>query len=445
MTNAHASRRRVAGALAALAALAIAAPAHADTVRDWNAHAVEALANAPKASVPGAGQTPPVSELHLAMVQGAVYDAVNAIDRGHRPYIAGLPRAARSASKGAAAATAAHHVLVGLEPALPAAVRDRLDALYASSLTSVPAGPGRDAGIRAGEAAARAMLAKRSTDRRFPSTPFSFTLGTKPGQWRPTPTTFANDPFAWVAKVQPFLLRNAAQVRTRGPKPLKSKAYAREFNEVKALGAETSATRTPRQTRLALFYTEHPVVLWNRTFRDVAQARGLNQADEARLFAMLNLAGADGLIGCWDDKAHYSFWRPITAIRLADSDGNPRTTADANWNSLIAAPPYPEHPSGYNCISASILRTANRFFGTDKLRFSVHSNASDADRSYKRISDAIGEVVDARVFEGIHFRTADEQAAQIGAKVARWLDGHFFQEVGRRGQRSHGAGRLTGR
>jgi hypothetical protein len=212
-----------------------------------------------------------------------------------------------------------------------------------------------------------------------------------------------------VAKVRPFVFRDAAQLRTRGPKALTSRAYAREFDEVKALGAATGSARTADQTALALFYTEHPVVLWNRTFRTVAAARGLDQADEARLFAMLGFAGADGVIGCWDDKAHWSFWRPITAIQLVDPA----------WTPLVTTPPYPDHPSGYNCISDSILYTAKRFFGTDRLRFVVHSNATNADRVYERASDAVADIIDARVFAGLHFRTADEQGADIGREVAR--------------------------
>ena len=152
--------------------------------------------------------------------------------------------------------------------------------------------------------------------------PFSFAVGTQPGEWRPTPLAFVNDPFAGVGNVEPFLLRRPSQLRTRGPHRLKSKAYAREFNEVKALGAARGSTRTPDQTALALFYTENPVVLWNRTFRAIAEARG----------------------------------RPITAIQLADTDGNPKTVADPGWTPLVVNPPYPEHPSGYNCVSAEIGR-----------------------------------------------------------------------------------------
>jgi hypothetical protein len=409
-------------------ALLTAASARADTVRDWNAHALEALANAPNAPVPGAGQTPPVAELHLAMTQGAVYDALNAIERRHRPYLAGLPRASRWASKDAAAATAAHNVLVGLVPALPTGVRDRLDVLYAASIAAIPAGWQRDDGIAIGASVAQAMLAERSDDGRF--VPFTFGVGTAPGAWRPTPPANINDPFAWVAFVEPFLLRRASQVRTDGPRSLHSRAYAREFDEVKAVGAATGSTRTSEQTAVATFYTDNPAVLWNRTFRTIAAASGLEQLDEARLFAMQNLAAADSLIGCWHDKNHYLFWRPITAIRLADSDGNPKTIADPNWTSMIVSPPYPEHPSGYNCVSAAFLRTAKHFFGSDRFRFTVHSNAAGAvDREYGRFSDAIQDVIDARVLQGIHFRSSDEQGAQIGREVADWLDDRFLQDI----------------
>jgi hypothetical protein len=422
------------GAVAVLGTFLVvltAASARADTVRDWNLHAVEALSNAPTAPVPGAGQTPPVAELHLAMTQGAVYDALNAIDRGHRPYLAGLPRPSRWASKDAAAATAAHDVLVGLMPALAPVVRARLDALYLASLAAIPPGWQRDGGIAIGAAAAQAMLAERSDDGRFE--PYSFPVGTGPGQWRPTPPAHINDPFAWVAFVEPFLLRKASQVRTAGPPSMSSKAYARELAEVRAVGAATGSTRTPEQTALAVFHTDNPTVKWSHTFRTIAAASGLDQVDEARLFAMQNLAAADSLIGCWDDKNHYLFWRPIHAIRLADTDGNAKTTADPNWDSFIASPPYPDHPSGYNCVSAAFLRTAKHFFRTDRFRFTVHSNAAGAvDREYERFSDAIQDVIDARVLQGIHFRASDKQGAQLGREVADWLDDHYLQKVGHR-------------
>ncbi len=405
-----------------------------DTVREWNLHAANALINATTAPIPGAGQTPPVSELHLAMVQGAVYDAVNSIDRGHRPYLTGLPPASRSASQEAAVATAAHDVLVGLGigpvPPLPQVVRDRLDALYADALAEIPDGAAKAGGVAAGAAAAAAMLDARATDGRY--VPFSFTVGDDPGQWRPTPPGLVNDPFAWVARVEPFLLRSPSQFRTNGPRALTSRAYAREYNEVKELGGPTlGSPRSAEQEAVAQFYTVNPVELFNRTFRAISEAEGLTLAEEARLFAMLNMAGADAVINCWDDKAFWSFWRPITAIHEGDDDSNPRTVGDSDWTPLIATPPYPDHSSGYNCATSSYMHTAKAFFGR-KIPFSVVRIApgvADVTRTYKRFTDVVDDTIDARVYQGIHFRAADVQGAGIGRHVAHWLDKHYFEPV----------------
>jgi hypothetical protein len=405
------------------------------TVRDWNRHAVEALSNATDAPTPGAGQTPGVSQLHLAMVQGAVYDAVNAIDGGHQPYLAALPAASQSASKKAAVATAAHHVLVrlgiGLVPALPQPVRDRLDALYAEALADIPGGPNKAKGIAAGAAAAEAMLAARTDDGRY--VPFSFTVGTDPGEWRPTPPAGINDPNAWVANVEPFLLRSSSQFRTNGPRALTSGAYTREYNEVKELGGPTlGSPRTPEQEAVAQFYTVNVVELLNRTFRTISEAEGLTLAEEARLFAMLNMGGADSVIHCWDEKAFWNFWRPITAIQEGDDDPNPATVGDPDWVPLIATPPYPDHTSGYNCASGSYMHTAKAFFGQNKMAFSVVRIApgvANVTRDYKHFTDVVDDTIDARVYQGIHFRTADVQGARIGKHVARWLDKYYFQPV----------------
>jgi hypothetical protein len=424
----------------ALAIPATASAAHlplsttsADTVRDWNLHAANALMNAPTAPIPGAGQAPHVAQLHLAMVQGAVYDAVNAIDRGHQPYLDGLPLASRSASQEAAVATAAHDVLVGfgigLVPPLPQVVLDRLDALYADALAEIPDGAAKTGGIAAGAAAAAAMLEARATDGRY--VPFSFTVGDDVGAWRPTPPTFVNDPFAWVARVDPFLLQGPSQFRTKGPRTLTSGAYARQYNEVKELGA-LDGPRTAEQEAVAQFYTVNAVELFNRTFRTITEDRGLTLVDEARLFAMLNMASADGLISCWDDKDFWSFWRPITAIHEGDDDGNPKTVGDPDWAPLINNPTYPEHPSGYNCVTGAFMHTAKAFFHRKKIAFSVVKivpDMPDVTRTYERFTDVIDDTIDARVYQGIHFRAADVQGARIGKQVARWLVKHFFQPV----------------
>jgi hypothetical protein len=358
------------------------------------------------------------------------------IDGGHEPYLAGLPPAPASASKAAAVATAAHHVLVGVVvvPPLSAAIITRLDGLYADSLAAATIQDGPSAvaaGITAGAAPAEAMLDNRANDGRYGT--FSFTVGDDPGEWIPTPPGFVNDPFAWVAEVEPFMLESTSQFRTKGPHALKSGAYTMEYNEVKELGGPTlGSPRTPEQEALAQFYTVNPVELFNRTFRVISEAEGLTLVEQARLFAMLNLAGADSAISCWDDKAFWSFWRPITAIQEGDNDGNRRTVGDTGWTSFIASPPYPEHPSGYNCQSGAFMYTAEAFFGHKKMPFSVVRIAPmvpNVTRDYERFTDVVDDTIDARVYQGIHFRASDVQGAGIGKDVAHWLDKHFFESV----------------
>jgi hypothetical protein len=407
------SDRRAAGlVLAAFAVLVLSSPARADTVADWNKHATDAL-------IVTAAQPPTVAFPHLAMVQGAVYDAVNAIDRRHEPYLA-APRARHWYSKDAAAATAAFRVLAGIVPAQQGALQE----LYLQSLAGIPPGRARDGGIAVGETAAAVMLAARADDGRFG--PFRFPVGTEPGQWRPVLPAFVNDPNAWLARLRPFLLRSADQFASRGPDPLDSHRYARDFAEVKDVGSLTSTTRTADQTDMARFWVESAAASWNRIARDLAGRQRFGVSGEARLFAMINLTAADAAIACWDDKARWAFWRPITAIREAGTDGNPATEADPEWLPLIATPPYPDHPSGHGCVSGSIVATLQDFFHTDRVRFSSLSASSGTSRKFTRFSQAIEEIVDARVYSGIHFRKADEAGARIGRQVADWRKRHFF-------------------
>jgi hypothetical protein len=401
------------GMLVAVATLlAVAAPARADTVTEWNLNAANAL-------MVTAAQPPQQSVPHLAMVHGAVYDAVNAIDGGHEGYLLSPRLATPSDSKEAATATAAYRVLAHLVPAQ----RPALDGLYAASLAGIPDGAAKDRGIAVGDAAAAAMIAARTGDGRFG--PFRFTVGTGAGVWKPVLPAFGNDPSAWLKDVKPFLVRDTSQFRSSGPLPLRSHAYAREFAEVKALGSATSTTRTEDQTHAARYWAENPPATWSRILRTLSEQQGLSLVENARFFAMLYLTAADSLIAVWDDKARWSSWRPITAIREADSDGNRRTEADAEWLPLIANPPYPEHPSGHGGLSGSIVRTLQQYFGTDKVAWTDTNNAG-LTRSFTRFSDALDEVVDARMWSGIHFRTADEQGERIGTEIARWRERHYF-------------------
>jgi PAP2 superfamily len=426
--------------LLALALVALASPTvtRADAVTDWNAVASSAI-------VTNAGQPPPVSTLSFAMVQGAVYDAVNAIDRGHEPYLV-EPPSHPTDSKEAATATASFRVLVGFPdlPGLFPAQLPTLEPQYDAYIANLPDNPpgSRDAGVTIGETTARTMLEARMNDGRFGPPPNLYPP--TPGIWRPTPPNFANDPAPWVGNVLPFLIPSAEMLRTDGPNALTDADYVEDFNEVKELGSLTSITRTPDQTDAAIFWQDHAIGLWNRIFRTLVAGQGLDIVDNARLFAMTNLAAADAQIGCWNDKYYWQFWRPITAIREAETDGNPATEADPTWlplfdpatpvcnPPLLVTPPFPDHPSGHACASSAFVHTLKNFFGTDRIGFSAFSNKSCTTRSFARFSHALKEVIDARVWAGIHFRTADTQGAVLGKKVVHYMTRHYFQPKRRR-------------
>jgi hypothetical protein len=424
----------VAVAVAALVTLGAPAVARADAVTQWNINAQSAIL--------AAGPTSHVSTLSFAMVQGAVYDAVNAIDGGYQPYLV-RPSANPWDSKDAAVAVAAYRVLVAVVPASQTVALANLATQYAAALAAIPAGPAKDGGMAAGEAAAAAMLAARTDDGRNPTTPFPFVFGTTPGVWRVSPPLTAPDPTAWVGNVKPFLVPNAEMLRTAGPNALTSKAYARDFNEVKSLGSFSSETRTADETSAAIFWQSNPLGLYDGVMRSLSARFGLTTAQNARLFAEVSLAGADGAIGCWNDKYYWNFWRPLDAIRLAATDGNPATEADPGWRPLfdpatvttppLATPNFPDHPSGHSCVSSAILNTMRGFFGTDKIAFDIVSSrfpgTAAQTRHYDSFSAALDEVIDARVWGGIHFRTADEQGAKLGKAVAKWESKHYFKSL----------------
>ena len=455
----------VAGFVLAALATAVfggaAQPALADSpetaVLDWNKHALDALANGPTAGTAGAGLPPYVQGIHLAMVQGAVYDAVNAIDGSYEAYLSSLPPAPSNASKAAAVATAAHDTLVEFLEQIPtplttatgvftAAIRTdvvvRLDNLQNSALAAalaeetnanpVGAADRVEAGVVAGENAADAMIEARSTngvpdDGRWGS--FRFICGDEPGQWRPVgvvsctpPPSGGSDAFAWAAKVKPFVVESSAQFMSKGPNALTSGLYAKEYNEVKALGV-AGLVRTGEQLAVFNFFQANPVEMFSRSFRTYALAQGLDLVEQARLFGLFGLAGGDTNITCWEDKAHWSFWRPQTAIRLADTDGNPKTEKVDGWTSAIATPPYPDHSSGYNCNTGIFMTVAELYFGQGRTNFTV-SNPNGTTREYQHFRDVWEDTIDARVYQGIHFRSPDEAGVQIGRDVARWVEKH---------------------
>jgi hypothetical protein len=412
-------------------ATSVAAAEPSNMVLVWNANAINAITNAPTATPPGLGQPPPLAPIHLAMVQGAVYDAVNAIDRKHDPYLrlAGLPNGRARASKAAAVATAAHHVLVGLDtvPAMPQNVRDSLDSLYRASLAQIKNNRRKTEGIKIGAIAARAMLAERAGDGRFGT--LSFAVSDAVGKWRPVPP-LSNNVFAWISLVDPFTLTRPDQFRSAGPLEITSHEYAVEFNEVKALGGKTSS-RTTAQNDLANFVSVSPVGLMNRALREIAMARGLTTSQQASLFVRTSMSSADALIGCWDDKFARNFWRPYTAIRNATLDGNPETTQQDDWETLFPTPGYPDHPSGYNCFAAGLMYAAKAYFGTDNMSFQLTSPGTNppttaTTRSYTRFSDVTLDAIEGRMLIGLHFRTPDVQGAKLGQDVAEWVAAQYF-------------------
>jgi hypothetical protein len=387
--------------------------ARADTVTDWNAHASNALMTV-------AAQAPTVSTIHMAMVHGAVYDAVNAIDRRYQHYLYFTNRVLPRASKDAAAATAAYRVLVSIVPAQQPA----LEALYQASLAAIPDSSGKTAGIQYGEESAAAMIAARQNDGRFGQP--GFPTGVAPGQWRPVLPAFGNDPAAWVRFVRPFLVPDAAQFGSAGPAALTSAAYAADFNEVKSVGSLTSATRTAAQTNSARYWAENPPRTWGRIIRMISAQQLLSLTSNARLYAMLYTAAADTFISVWIDKARWSFWRPITAIREADTDGNPATAPDPGWEPFLATPPYPEQPSGHLALSGATVTTLQLFLGTDDISW-TDTNLGGQTKSYSSLSSALTDIVGARIWSGIHFRRADEDSVLMARRVVAYREANYFK------------------
>jgi hypothetical protein len=424
-------------ALALVIAGAAPAAAQDNEVTKWNQIATQTLF-----AFPGpAGGAPSALQVNMGMTQGAVYDAVNATEpMHHRPYLL-KRRFGATASKEAAVATAAYRVLSSIVQTVPASIpfpnrmtlQQSLDTEYEASLNAIPDNQFKTIGIRAGNAAADAMLAARKNDGRFGPSPWVPNYA--PGHWQPLvdPITGQQllDPTPWVANVRPFLIQSSSQFRTDGPNALTSNAYTEDFNEVKALGRVDSATRTPEQTHIALFWQgAPPPAAWNAVARNLVDQYAIDVADSALLFAMLNLSASDAAINCWNDKYYWDFWRPWSAIQRADEDGNPETEPDLLWKSLLTAP-YPEHPSGHLSLDGAHLRVLQMFFGTDEIGFDVTSSVFPTEpRHFDRVSDALGEIIEARIWAGLHFRTADIQGELLGRKVADYMAQHYFQPVG---------------
>jgi hypothetical protein len=383
-------------------------------ISDWNAIAVTTLS--------GDTTKQPVEDiLYTAFVQAAVYDAVVGIEGRYAPYRFHA-HAPRGASAQAAAAAAAHEILVTYVPSAQAA----LDADYAASLAQLPDGTAKTDGIAFGNRAAENLIRLRAHDGR--NAPILFTQPPAPGVWRPTPPAFLPMSAPWLGFVTPLLVHSATQFAPPGPPALTSARYTRDFNEIKALGSLTSTQRTAEQTSTATFFSGSALVQYNAGLRDQVTVRHLGIVDAARMFAAIDMSVADAEITVWRAKYVYGFWRPITAINLADTDGNPDTAPDPSWVPLFNTPNYPEYPSGYNAFNSTVVHGLENLFQTQHLQLTlISTTAPGVVRHYDSGRALLQDVVNARVWNGFHFRSADIASRNLGGQLAAWTLDHYFQ------------------
>lgn len=399
-------------AVAPTAAQAAGGAASPESVLTWDQHAETAIWDV-------ARQAPQVQSRGAAMVHGAIYDAVNAIaGRPYQPYLT-APAADGSESVDAAVAAAAYQVLDAIFPDQ----HDALTARYDESLAAIRDGRAKRRGIEVGAQAAAAMIDARHGDGVFG--PQTFPVGTEPGQWRPTPPAYANDG-GWVGHMRPFALPSASILRTSGPPALTSAQYARDYDEIKAVGSATSTVRTADQTEAAIWWHDRRLGEWEIK-RQLVTSQRLDALQAARMFAMVDLAEADAVIACFNEKEAWNRWRPISAIRLGDTDGNPTTAADPDWTPLLVTPPHPDYTSGHTCNTGATMSALAYFFGRDDIAFSAYSADSGTRRYFRSFSQALTEVINARVWGGIHTRSADVQGARIGLETTAYLVQHQFR------------------
>jgi len=428
--------------LLAPASISAADAADGDAVVLWNANAADA-----SVAACFIGGYAPMEARMYAMMHVAVHDALNGIDRRSQPYAADL-RAAPGTSPNAAVAAAAHDVLVAvlgsftffLPPDCISAGVASVETDYATALAAIPDGISKNRGIALGQDAAEAILALRASDGYdTPPVDPTYQEGTAPGEYRYTPGT----PFAFAPglgeDLTPFALTSGSQFRPGPPYLLTSRQYAADLNEVQRLGGDdvtTPSARTDEQTEIALFWVESSPLQWNRIARTVSVAEGLDLWENARLFGLLNVALIDGYIGTFETKYHYRFWRPVTAIRLADIDGNRATIADPTWTPLRETPPIPDYDSGHATEGGAATQVLTRFFNTDRMSFSLCSftlpagetcsDDSPTLRHFNSFSQAMEENAVSRIYVGFHFRDAVDTGNRHGRQIGDWTVDHVM-------------------
>jgi hypothetical protein len=418
-----------------------------DAVLIWNQNAGEAATAACIAPLNN-----PFHESRMyAIMHIAIHDALNAIDRRSRPYAFNGHRQP-GASPDAAVAAAARTVLVTLINQLPSELtpaqcivegKASAETDYAAALGLIPNSQAKTQGVALGEAAARAILARRAADGASvgPFLNFACPRDTDPGEYQCTPG-FEFIAFEAWENVTPFVLNHSSQFRPGPPYRVTSKRYADDYNEVKSFGGDgitTPSLRTADQTEIALFWSESSPLKWNRIARTISHAQGLDLWENARLFGLLNVALADGYIAMADAKNHYNYWRPVTAIRNGDTDDNPDTAVDPDWTPLVGTPPDQDYPSGHSIEGGAGAEVLKQFFSTDRIRFqdcgvtlpagSTCSDLSPVLRSYSTFSQAAAENAYSRILIGFHFRKAVEEGTDYGRKVGKRAVNLYFRPV----------------
>jgi PAP2 superfamily len=391
----------------------------ADEVIHWNSVLLD--------SVRAEKTPPPAASRKMAITHIAIYDAVNSITQNHAAYQFFTPMSA-DLPQDAAIASAAHTTLSALFPQFQLIY----DMELADTLSQIPDGPNKNAAVVLGQEAATAILAERSSDPNGTVPPGNTPLPGA-GVWKPTPPAGAPYLLPGWADMPGFAMLVSDQFRRSGPPNLKSGEYTRDFNRVKSIGSKDSTTRTADQTQIALFWADGPGTAtppghWNVIAQDVAAQVELSTAENARLFALLNITLADAACVAWDMKFEYYLWRPITAIREANLDNNPKTQPDSTWEPLITTPPFPSYVSGHSTFSGSAATLLKRFFGSDNVSFTTSSDAMPGVfRSFNSLSEAADEAGQSRIYGGIHFDFDDKDGQQAGKQLADYVFSHFLR------------------
>ncbi|BAY73413.1 hypothetical protein NIES23_62410 (plasmid) [Trichormus variabilis NIES-23] len=382
-----------------------------DVVLDWNTTLLNAIY---------IGKTaPPHASRNMAITQAAVFDAINSITKTYQNYYF-TGDAPDGASPEAAAAAAAHRVLMNVYPTQIGF----FDTALTESLAKIPDGTAEDAGVIFGRTVADSILTWRSTDGATNSV--NYTPGTNPGDWQPTAPGFAPALLPQWGEVTPFALTSGEQFRPDGPPTLDSQEYANDYNQVKDLGKKDSTTRTEEQTQIALFWADGagtftPPGHWNQIAQNVVANKSNSLVDNARIFALLDISLADAGITAWDTKYHYNFWRPITAIRQGDTDGNPNTIADSNWTPLINTPPFPDYISGHSTFSGAASTILTSLLGNN-VSFSVNSlGLPGVYRQFDSFTAAADEATISRLYGGIHFNAANVDGLATGKSIGNYV------------------------